>query len=48
MMYQVTYLKPKKKGFSTQTASFLKVDDAIWWENLMKHEGCKDIKILCR
>jgi hypothetical protein len=28
MMYQVQYLKPKKKGYSTQTATFLKIDDA--------------------
>ena len=45
MIYQVTYLKPKKKGYSNQSASFLKIDDAIWWETLMKDEGCKDIKI---
>ena len=42
----MTYLKPKKKGFSTQTATFLKIDDAIFWENVIKQQGCKDIKIL--
>ena len=46
MMYQVTYLKPKKKGFSNQTATFLKIDDAIFWENVIRQQGCKDIKIL--
>ena len=48
MMYQVTYLKPKKKGYSTQTATFLKVDDAEFWSKIVEEQGAKDIKILMR
>ena len=46
LMYQVTYLKPKKKGYSCQQATFLKIDDAIFWEHFVKEKGAKDIKIL--
>jgi len=45
MMYQVKYQKPKKKGYSNQTATFLKIDDAIFWEKVMREQGCKDIQI---
>ena len=45
MMYQVKYLKPKKKGYSNQVVTFLKIDDAIFWENVIKQQGCKDIQI---
>lgn len=45
-MYQVTYFKPKKKGYAYQQATFLKIDDAIFWEQLVKEQGAKDIKIL--
>jgi hypothetical protein len=48
MMYQVKYLKPKKKGYSTQVATFLKIDDAIFWENVVKEQGAKDITILVK
>tara|TARA_B100000902_G_scaffold337254_1_gene338033 strand:+ start:354 stop:500 length:147 start_codon:yes stop_codon:yes gene_type:complete len=48
MIYEVNYMKPKKKGFSTQRATFLKIDDAIFWENIIKNQGCKDIKILIK
>ena len=48
MMYQVTYLKPKKKGYSTQTATFLKIDDAEFWSKVIEQQGAKDIKILVR
>jgi len=47
-MYQVQYLKPKRKGYSTQTATFLKIDDAEFWYKLMEHQGAKDIKILVK
>ena len=47
-MYEVNYMKPKKKGFSNQRATFLKIDDAIFWENILKDQGCKDIKILVK
>jgi hypothetical protein len=46
LMYQVTYFKPKKKGYAYQQATFLKIDDAIFWEQLVKEQGAKDIKIL--
>jgi|TARA_B100000287_G_scaffold318168_1_gene301922 hypothetical protein len=48
MTYEVNYMKPKKKGFSNQRATFLKIDDAIFWENIMREQGCKDIKILVK
>lgn len=47
-MYDVTYMKPKKKGFSTQTATFMKIEDCIWWEKIKAKEGCKDFKILVK
>jgi hypothetical protein len=31
-MYKVNYLKPKKKGYAKHTASFMKIEDAIFWE----------------
>ena len=46
MMYQVQYLKPKKKGFAKQTATFMKIDDAVFWEKVMTEQGCKDFQIL--
>ena len=47
--YQVTYLKPKKKGYSQQTAGdFLTIDDAEFWYKHVEKEGAKDIKILVR
>ena len=47
-MYQVTYLKPKKKGYSAQAATFLKFDDAEYWSKIVEQQGAKDIKILVR
>lgn len=48
-IYQVTYLKPKKKGFSKQTAGdFLTINDAVWYETMIKSQGCKDIMIQIR
>lgn len=46
MTYEVRYLQPKKKGFSKQVATFLKLDDAIFWESHIKNNGAKDI-IIC-
>jgi hypothetical protein len=43
--YQVVYLKPKKKGYSKQTATFLSIDDAAFWEQVIKKQGAKDIEI---
>jgi len=45
-MYQVNYQKPKKKGYANHTATFMKIEDAIFWEKVIKSQGCKDIKIL--
>ena len=36
MMYQVQYLKPKKKGYAKHTATFLKIEDAVFWEQHVK------------
>ena len=41
MMYQVNYMKPKKKGYAkTSTLSnkqpFLKIEDAVFWEEHVK------------
>jgi len=47
MMYQVMYLKPKKKGYAQQTATFMKIEDAVFWEKHVKDNlGAKEIKIL--
>ena len=36
MMYQVQYLKPKKKGYAKHTATFMKIEDAVFWEQHVK------------
>ena len=36
MMYRVNYLKPKKKGYAKHTATFLKIEDAVFWEQHVK------------
>ena len=36
MMYQVNYMKPKKKGYAKQQATFLKIEDAVFWEEHVK------------
>lgn len=46
MKYQVTYIKPKKKGISKQTAVFYNVEDAFFWQDTVKKDGCKDIEIV--
>jgi hypothetical protein len=48
MKYQVQYLKPKKKGYSKQVATFLTIDDAAFWEQVIKNQGAKDIQILVK
>ena len=47
-MYELKYLKPKKKGFAKHSAIFLSIDDCVWRENLKKEEGCKDFQILVK
>jgi hypothetical protein len=46
MIFEVRYRQPKKKGFSNQVATFLKLDDAFFWESHIKNNGAKDI-IIC-
>ena len=48
MMYQVKYLKPKKKGTAMQTATFLKIEDAVMWEGIVKDQGATNIQILAK
>ena len=43
-----TNTKPKKKGFSRQSATFMKIEDCIWWEKIKTTEGCKDFQILVK
>ena len=45
MKYQVVYLRPKKKGYSKQTASFLSIDDAVFWQQVIEKQGAKDVQI---
>ena len=46
MMYQVQYLKPKKKGYAKHTATFMKIDDAVFWEeHVKKNLGAVDTTI---
>jgi hypothetical protein len=47
MKFNVTYEKPKKKGFSKQTAVFYNVEDAYQWERYIReHHSAKNIQIL--
>ena len=48
MMYQIHYQKPKKKGFAKHQATFMKIEDAIFWEQVMSTQGCKDFQILVK
>ena len=36
MMYRVIYQKPKKKGFAKHTATFYRIEDAVFWEQHVK------------
>ena len=46
MIYRVNYLKPKKKGYAKQQASFLKIEDAIFWEkHVLKNLNAVDTTI---
>jgi len=45
-MYKVNYLKPKKKGYAKHTASFMRIEDAIFWEqHVMKNLKAVDTTI---
>jgi hypothetical protein len=43
--YIVKYTHPKKKGTSAQTATFFKLDDAVFWEEYVKKTGAKNVEI---
>jgi hypothetical protein len=45
MKYEVTYLRPKKQGFSKQTATFLKIEDCFFWQSVVEKQGAKDFII---
>ena len=45
-MYKVNYLKPKKRGYAKHSASFMKIEDAIFWEqHVMKNLKAVDTTI---
>lgn len=50
MKYQVTYMimEPNKKNSSyiKQTATFLDISGAIFWENHIKESGAKNIETI--
>lgn len=48
MKYEVIYLKPKKKGYAKQSATFLKIEDAFFWQSVIEKQGAKDIVITPR
>lgn len=48
MKFEITYLKPKKKGYAKQSATFLKIEDAFFWQSVVEKEGAKDIIITPR
>lgn len=44
-MYEVKYLRKKAKGYSQQSATFLKIEDAMFWETVIKKQGAKNVTI---
>ena len=46
MKYQVTYLKPKKKSYSKQVVTFYTIEDASYYEQNIKQQGCKNTEII--
>ena len=46
LKYQVSYKKPKKKGYACHKAVFYKIEDAIFWEEHVKNnlEG-RDVQL---
>jgi hypothetical protein len=44
--YQVVYLKPKKKSYSKQVATFYSIEDASYYEECIKKQGCKESEII--
>ena len=48
MKFEVTYHKPKKKGFAKQSAIFYQIEDAMMWEEYVKQKGCKEIQLMVK
>lgn len=46
MKYQVIYTKNKKKSESKQVTTFYTIEDAIFWENVVKEQGCTNIEVV--
>lgn len=46
MKYQVIYNKPKKKTFAKQKVVFYTIEDAIYWETIVRQQGCIDIEVI--
>lgn len=46
MKYQVIYLKPKKKTYSKQVVTFYRIEDAVFWEEMIQKQGCKETEIV--
>lgn len=46
MRFIVTYEKPKKKGFSNQTATFFSPEDAFFWkQHVESKERARNVQI---
>ena len=39
--FQVVYQRKKKKGYSTQRATFFDERDALLWEHMLREQGIK-------
>jgi len=39
--FQVVYQRKKKKGYSTQKATFFDERDALLWEHMLRKKGIK-------
>jgi len=46
MKYKVEYLKPKKKGYSNQSAVFFNVTDAFEWQKMVKDNNCINVEVV--
>ena len=46
MKDQVIYLKPKKKTYSKQIATFYTIEDANLWEKHIQSQGCIQSEIV--
>jgi hypothetical protein len=44
-MYEVTYLRKKKKGYSKQIATLNTIEDAFFWKEVIESQGAKQIQI---